>query len=376
MALPVGFHRFHEDANICFQLNRLVSEGTDAMFAEVREVARRIHTLDDFAHETAALGNVAEAAGRIDEAARYVRASEFFLPPGDPRKLAAYEHFIRLFNQAHPNLERHDVPSPDGPLPVIRLRGVPLAPTVVVHGGFDSFIEEFVTLLGAMRDTGLDVVAFEGPGQGAMLVRHGVHMTHKWERPTKAVLDHFDLRDVTLVGISLGGYLAIRGAAFEPRVARVVAFDVLDDFFECVLSRRGPAVQHAARALLAAGATGIVDAAVARLREHDGLVRWGMEQGMHVMGVQTPSAFLERARLYRTAPINDLVKQDVLLLAGAEDHFVPLHQLYRQAAALKNARSITTRVFTRAEHAASHCQIGNLPLALKVIRRWIDGTLS
>ncbi len=51
---------------------------------------------------------------------------------------------------------------------------------MVVHGGFDSFIEEFVTLLGAMRDTGLDVIAFEGPGQGAMLVRRGVPMTHEW----------------------------------------------------------------------------------------------------------------------------------------------------------------------------------------------------
>ncbi len=262
--------------------------------------------------------------------------------------------------------------TPAGPLPVLRLRSPAPAPTVIVHGGFDSFVEEFVTLLGAMRDTGLDVIAFEGPGQGAMLVRRGVPMTHEWERPTTAVLDHFGLSDVTLVGISLGGYLALRAAAFEPRITRVVAFDVLDDFFECLLSRRGPAVHHAARALLAAGATGVLDAAVARLRERDGLIRWGMEQGMHVMGVSTPSAFLERARLYRTAPINDRVTQDVLLLAGAEDHFVPLHQLYRQAAALRRARSVTTRLFTRAEHAASHCQIGNLPLALQVIRRWID----
>ncbi len=36
------------------------------------------------------------------------------------------------------------------------MAGAPAA-TVIVHGGFDSFIEEFVRLLGAMRDTGFDV---------------------------------------------------------------------------------------------------------------------------------------------------------------------------------------------------------------------------
>ncbi|MBU0991942.1 MAG: hypothetical protein KJ737_05560 [Proteobacteria bacterium] len=40
-------------------------------------------------------------------------------------------------------------------------------------------------------------------------------------------------------GISLGGYLAIRAAAFEPRIKRVVAMDVMADFFECFSSRAG-----------------------------------------------------------------------------------------------------------------------------------------
>ena len=41
-----------------------------------------------------------------------------------------------------------------------------------------------------------------------------------------AVLDHFGLADVTLIGLSLGGYLAPRAAAFEERIKRVVAHDV------------------------------------------------------------------------------------------------------------------------------------------------------
>jgi hypothetical protein len=80
----------------------------------------------------------------------------------------------------------------------------------------------------------------------------------------------------------------------------------------------------------------------------------------------TPMAQMQKA------DVSSSVTQDVLLWAGAEDHYVPLHQLYDQARWLTNARSVTTRLFTRAEHAQSHCQIGNLGLAVHTIGRWIE----
>ena len=62
-------------------------------------------------------------------------------------------------------------------------------------------------------------------------------MTPDWHRPVGAILDRLSMSDVTLVGISLGGCLAIRAAAYEPRVTRVVAFDALTDFLETACSR-------------------------------------------------------------------------------------------------------------------------------------------
>jgi pimeloyl-ACP methyl ester carboxylesterase len=38
-----------------------------------------------------------------------------------------------------------------------------------------------------------------------------------------ALLDHLGLEDITLVGLSMGGYFALRAAAFAPRVKRVIA---------------------------------------------------------------------------------------------------------------------------------------------------------
>jgi hypothetical protein len=73
--------------------------------------------------------------------------------------------------------------------------------------------------------------------------------------------------------------------------------------------------------------------------------------------------------------ISALIRQDVLLLAGSEDHYVPMEQWYDQIGMLKNARSITARLFTRSECAQNHCQVGNYGLALRTIVNWLDGML-
>jgi hypothetical protein len=71
---------------------------------------------------------------------------------------------------------------------------------------------------------------------------------------------------------------------------------------------------------------------------------------------------------------SELVKQDVLVLAGREDHFIPFKMHDMQIEALSNARSVTSRVFTRNEDGQNHCQIGNIGLALDVMVKWIART--
>jgi hypothetical protein len=69
---------------------------------------------------------------------------------------------------------------------------------------------------------------------------------------------------------------------------------------------------------------------------------------------------------------SELVKQDVLILTGREDHFIPFKMHDMQLKALTNARSVTGRVFTGEEQAQNHCQIGNVGLALDVMVKWIE----
>ncbi len=371
----VGTYDVVPDRSLNFQINRWVSQGGEPLLREIQAMAPRLVSLDAWRNEFLAAAERAMSAGRTRDAAILLRSAEFFMTSTDPRRHSSRERFLTLMRQAYGVGQPGRVPFAGGYLPFYRF--VPRSPraTVVLFGGFDSYIEEFFPILTAMRNYGFDVTAFEGPGQGGALEDSNIPMTPDWHRPVGAVLDRLSLSGVTLVGISLGGCLAIRAAAHEPRVTRVVAFDALTDFLECMLGQLPPTSQRLVRALLASGADRLIDALQARAGREP-ILEWGIARGMHVFGVHSPSAVLRAAAAYRTQEASPLIQQDVLLLAGAEDHYVPAHQIYDQAAWLSKARSVTARMFSRAEHGQSHCQVGNLPLVIRTIVAWLDQVSS
>ncbi len=275
--------------------------------------------------------------------------------------------------------ERHAVPYADGRLrrllPAYRLKPSRAKSTVVFFGGFDSYIEELTSAFVYLRDAGYDVIAFDGPGQGGALNEAGLPMTAEWHKPVGAVLDYFAVERVTLIGLSLGGCLVLRAAAAEPRVARVVAYDVFTNFLDGILRQTPLPVRGMLKALLRLRATKIVNWIVARIARKSPVVEWGIQQGMRVTGTSSAFEFLQMSERFQTANISALITQDVLLLAGNEDHYVPIEQWLRQIGTLKNARSLTARLFTRSESAENHCQVGNYGLAMRTIVTWLDEML-
>ncbi len=378
LSFPIGVHRLHADVSLDFQLNRLVGLGGGDL-DEVRAVAARIVDLDDWKRELLALADRALSEGRIRNAAAYLRAAEFNMAPQDPDKREAYERQAKLFRDLYAGdlrsgrLRMEEVPYGEARLPVWRA-SAPEAQesrgTIVVHGGFDSYGEELYPLARAMADAGWATVLFEGPGQGGVIRRQGLPFTTEWERPVAAVLDGLGLEDVTLVGLSLGGYLAPRAAAFEPRVRRVVAWGVMWDFFEVAMSTRPAALRLALRTLLGLRADAVLDRLIARQMEGDPFARWAVEHGTYVLGTDRPSAYVRAMQRFTTRGFAPRITQDFLLLTGTEDHYVPLDHFHRQAAALTGVRSFTGRIFTAGEQAHTHCQVGNLGLALRVILDW------
>jgi len=375
--LAVGYHDIHPDVSLNFQLNRF-SDGSAEMIEAMRSVAPRIEDYRDYTRELSQLSRTAYQDGRLLHGGLFLRSAEFYMFPDDPTKTPARLRFTQTMREVFSIREEEHVQVPyrQGQLSTYRLTPPHPRSTIVVFGGFDSYVEELFPTLLFLRDAGYDVVAFDGPGQGAALEESHLPLHPDWDLPVAAVLDHFGLEDVTLLGISLGGGLAVRAAAKEPRVSRVVCDDILVNFFAVCMAQLSAPRRHALRALLAARASLAVNAMIGAVMRHTLVVEWGVRQGMHVTGTSSPYAFLREAMHYETASLSGDVTQDVLVMAGAEDHYVPRDQFAQQIQLLTNARSVTARLFTASEHAHNHVHVGNLGLSLDVIVSWLEGLES
>ena len=380
MTFPIGYYDLHPDVSMNFQMNRWFGwVGEPDMLDEMRNAAPRIATYADWTREFVALAERASFQGRVLRAGCYWRSAEFFMQVDDPERKPAREKFLEAVRSVYGQElgERYAVPYTDGDahgfMPAYRLKPPHAKSTIVFFGGFDSYIEELTTACIYFRDAGYDVIAFDGPGQGGALNEAGLTMTAEWHKPVSAVLDYFQVERVTLIGGSLGGCLVMRAAALEPRIERVVAFDIFANGLDITLRQTPALLRELLKLLLTLGAAGAVNWMVERVARNSPVVQWGVQQGMHVTGTDSAFAFLQAFRQFETADVSASVTQDVLLLAGSEDHYIPLEQLHDQMRTLKNAHSITARLFTRGESAQNHCQIGNYGLALRTIVNWLDG---
>ena len=295
--LPITqFTSYHPDPNINFQLNRFLIPGLEKLFAGI---GAKIKDFDDWKSQFLTVAYEYEQRGDLGRAARLFRAAEFFMSSDDPDRRRAADKFIELFYRANDNqlLQRIEIPYEAGHLHGLRLGAVTASRgTILIHAGFDAYVEEFYAFAQAIALCGYEVVMFDGPGQGSPLMRETIPMKHEWEKPVGAVLDHLALTDVTLIGISLGGYLAVRAAAFEPRIKRVVAFDVMLDFFQCVTSRRGAIAEFAINALVRLRLSTPLNMMARGLMKWDLYSRWGIQQGMHVTGAASPPSTSSSSR--------------------------------------------------------------------------------
>lgn len=332
--LPVGFHQFHSNKFYNYQMNRWHSEGF-ARPEDLKKAAASIKTNLDYKQTFVALAKEAAADGRLKNAASYYRAAEFLTNPSDPDKIPLYDQFIDTFYRAfsEDSIERFKVPFADGFLPAMRLAPIgDKKGTVLIHGGFDSLIEEFYVIWKLFSEDGYEVIAFEGPGQGGALRTHHLAFDHVWEKPTSAILDYFNLSDVTLLGISMGGYWCLRAAAFEKRITRVIVLPPLYDWMETT--------------------NGAMRILVDWMMKWEGLMRAGVRMKMrvptmehvitHTLFIKQKDDPLEVVRWYmamnKTFLHSELVDQDVLLLGGEKDAFQPPVLFHKQWKALTHAR--------------------------------------
>ena len=370
----MAFLQMMPDQGMNYTFNRPLLDGTSpARLKELSAIAPRITDYESWHKVWLETARKAEAGKRWADAASYYHGAEFYLPAGGERN-RLYDDFARNWAQAMQGVagyERIAVPYSGGHLPGFRLQAKGKERAVFVfNGGYDSFVEEFYAFLLPLTDLGFTVIAFDGPGQGGAL-RQGIYFEHAWEKPAKALLDYFEVKDVVWLGASCGGYLSLRAAAFEPRIKHVISMPTTYSGLDMTLKQMRPGKAQQLISLFKAGDRKETAALVAEERVPNSVFDWCVTQGMHITGTKTPFDFLTAIAQHSLEGILHNLKQDVLLTEGEQDHLFDVEWLYRTMRELVCARSVTARVFTAREGAEQHCQLGNSAVAREEIVCWL-----
>jgi len=368
--LPVGYLDFHKKQVYNFQFNRWHSVGF-ARYADMVEAGEQINTFSDWKKVLVDLAQKAEAEGRLENAAIYYRGAEFYVTQKDPDKIKFYDKFIELFykNFEKDKVKSFKIPYSDSflhafkvPVLVGKKKG-----TILMHGGFDSFVEEFYYMMRIFADNGYEIIAYEGPGQGGTRRKYGLAWDEKWEKPTKAVLDYFKLDDVTIYGISMGGHLCLRAAAFEPRIKRVISSGGAVDYWKIP----GPISRGFLKLFL--HFRNFTTKSLVKKMKKDEHHNWFVENSMFISKIDDPlDAMMKIFTMTKENAQPEKITQDVLVLSGRNDHFIPIKMHKMLIKELVNAKSVKGIIYDEKTCAHNHCQIGNIPLVCKDTLDWLN----
>lgn len=249
--------RFYEDIGMNFGV-LLALGSTYANLADVGEVLATIERIPEGDDEawvtewTATADHLVRQADeslsgghRVSARSRLLRAATYYdhassMSPGskDPSRFTslwerhrmAWDRAVDLFDTP---VERIEIPYEDTTLVGYFFKpdeGGQPRPTVILNNGSDGPISSQWSTGGrAAVMRGWNAITFDGPGEGAALHRQGMYFRHDWEHVITPVVDYLIKRAdvdggrIALQGISQGGYWAPRAAAFEHRLAALVA---------------------------------------------------------------------------------------------------------------------------------------------------------
>ena len=385
VAFPRGMYQLNDEPHINYQLNRIINwDGGD--LEELRSVGADIKNFEDWKRVLSVLGDRAYREGRTKNAVGYYLMRDFYTSYADSDKLGNYhqaqkvfyEYYRELFEPSDgssPVVERFEVPY-EGQVTLPIFHTVPdkaCRGVMLVHGGNDSYMEEFILPLLYLRENGYEVYLYEGPGQGSVFRDQGCPFTWQWEKTTKAITEHFDLHDVTIVGISLGGYFAPRAAAFDKRIARVVCWSIYPGTWDLVEGAAGKAARKVLGALLHAHIADVINGPMRRKAAKGDLTAQVMTDMCYPYGANSVCDMYRKMEDYSLTNCAEFVDQDVLILGADEDVYIPTKLADKMVALLSNAKSVTLRIFTTAEdEAGNHCNVGDPKAALDAILAWMD----
>lgn len=311
----------------------------------------------------------------------------FFGAPVDPRLVSAFRKQIDAFDKGlalgNPPVLPLRIPFEGTSLPAYFIPAAgqvdTVRPLVIQVDGYDATVTDlyFASAVAASQ-RGYHCLIFDGPGQGEMLYEHGLPLRPDWEAVVRAVVDvavslpTVDPARIALSGASLGGYLALRAATGEPRLAACIADPGL-------WSVAGPARVFASRlgadlapeASLSTLDQGVLDRMFAIIQADRGL-RWKIVQrGFWANGATDLRDYLRLIEGFTLEGRIERIKCPVLLTHAENDSLASETQIVFDA--LRCPKKIIR--FTAAEGAGDHCEMGNRSLLNRRVFDWLDAVM-
>ncbi|GEP20397.1 alpha/beta hydrolase family protein [Pediococcus argentinicus] len=332
--------------------------------------------LDKRANSFETNGEIVSASQSYFKASNYYRTAEFFLhgSPNDERLLktwsASRSTFQKALELSDQNYEIVDIPFENGSLPAYFYTVDDQArPTMLVHGGYDSTGEElyFQVVKDALA-RGYNCLTFEGPGQGGVLREQHQAFRQDWENVVSPVIDYLEKRPevlndkIILMGISFGGLLAARAAAFDHRIAACVTDDGLFSFqFSKAFSAHGGEQLNNFE---------VIENKLKELMRQSTQVRWVIENGLYTFGAKSIEELFQKTEQYTLEGFAEQIECPVLVCEASNDHFFKGQPelLYSHLQSKK-----TLMKFGPAEGAEEHCHLGALNFYNQKAFEWIEG---
>jgi dienelactone hydrolase len=319
------------------------------------------------AEQALTAGHTRTAGQLYARATNYLCQAERMLSHSDPLRLPTYRRVLELQQRTFDlsgggRLTRVAVPYEGTTLPAYfsaapATDGGP-APVMILWNGLDSTKEHMYSSnhWAELAARGISCLMVDCPGSGEALRLQGLTARIDTEAWATACVDYLLTRDdvvpdrIGLVGWSLGGYYAPRAAAFEKRLALVVAWGANHDW---------GAVQRR------------------RLeREGERPVPHYWEHVLWVWGHDDLDTFIEFADGVNLDGVVEQITVPFLIAHGANDRQIPLayaHRSYEQATRSPHRE---LRVFTPEEGATEHIGLDHLPHVSTVIADWVSDTLK
>ena len=404
------------DIGECLSTAYRIKEGDfESWHTEWLKTAKRIH---GYADDCFSKGHLTSAKEAYLRASNYYRVSEFMLiNPEDSRIQTTWENskecFAKAINLLPYDAEQIEIPYEKTTLPghfyhykskeeemsnnknnndniekdnnssISKLSSCNSSsyPTLIVHGGFDSTLEELYSSAAAPAlDRGYNCLTFEGPGQGGVIRKQKIPFRYDWEKVVSPVIDYaiqknddfaIDTKRIALMGISMGGYLAARAAAFDNRISACIFYNGVYDGYDATASSFPKPLLTA----IDKSDSEYVNITIKNLMESDPNIRFNIKHGMWTTGTHSPYELIIGSKKYTIKDTLSNIRCSTLVLEAEKDDSFP-GQPKKVYDGLTSASSKTYILFTEEEGAEEHCQCGAPAISNQRIFDWLDETFD